>query len=100
MKETKNYICVVDGHRRSSRQRNTSGRYRVGARSEKEAKELLQKAIGFGSVQVYYEDKKKETMHLAKQGECLKETGYYGGTVKRMSARHANSPLQKKSAIL
>lgn len=52
----KNYIVLVDSYRRASRCRNTYGRYRVGAKNPKEAKRLVQKAIGFGSVLVYYED--------------------------------------------
>ena len=52
---TKNYILIVDGRRRASRQRNTHGRYRVGARSPEEAVKLLRAAIGFGSIRVYYE---------------------------------------------
>lgn len=56
MKEVKQAIVLVDYYRRPSRQRNTEGRYRVGAKTEKEAEELVQKAIGFGSVQFYYWD--------------------------------------------
>ena len=54
MKTVNTYVCLVDNYRRPSRQRNTAGRYLVGAKTEKEAKKLLQRAIGFGSVQVYY----------------------------------------------
>lgn len=54
MKPIQNYILLVDTHRRPSRQRNTAGRYRVGAKSEKEAEKLLRNAIGFGSIHVYY----------------------------------------------
>lgn len=54
MKTIHTYVCLVDNYRRPSRQRNTEGRYLVGAKSEDEAKELLQKAIKFGSIQVYY----------------------------------------------
>lgn len=46
------YICVVDGYRRPTRKRNTAGRYRVGAKNEKEAVRILQKQIKFGSVRV------------------------------------------------
>lgn len=48
------YICLVDAHRTSCTRRNTSGRYIVCAKNEKEAKKILQKAIGFGSISVYY----------------------------------------------
>ena len=57
MKEVKNYILLVDAHRRPSRRRNTSGRYRVGAKTKKEAIELLREKIKFGSIQCYYECK-------------------------------------------
>ena len=56
-KPTNTYVCLVDNYRRPSRQRNTCGRYYVGAKTEKEAKKLLQIAIGFGSIQVYYKTK-------------------------------------------
>ena len=54
MKPVENYILLVDQHRRPSRQRNTQGRYRVGAKSEKQAVALLREKIKFGSIQVYY----------------------------------------------
>ncbi len=54
MKTVHTYVCVVDQWRRPSRQRNTKGRYLAGAKSEKDAKKLVQGAVGFGSVQVYY----------------------------------------------
>jgi hypothetical protein len=54
-KPIRNYILLVDAHRRPSRTRNTSGRYRVGAKTEKEAIELLRDKIKFGSIQCYYE---------------------------------------------
>lgn len=91
----KNYICLVDHYRRPSRQRNTQGRYRVGAKNPKQAKELLQKAIGFGSIQVYYED----TKLLAKYKEVWKEV--YNHNHKEypfalQPTRHANEPISKK----
>lgn len=70
MKEIKQYVVLIDSHRKNGimcpahdmlYQRATKGRYRVAAKNEKEAQELVQKAIGFGSVHVYYEDKKQET---------------------------------------
>ena len=70
-KPVKQFVCVVDGWRRPSRQRNTHGRYRVGAKDEKSAKCMLQKAIRFGSVQVIFEDKAPKTQLAL--GECRKE---------------------------
>ena len=58
MREVKQAIVLVDTHRRPSRMRNTAGRYRVGAKTEKEAVALVQKAVGFGSVQFYFWDEK------------------------------------------
>lgn len=55
MKSIKNYILLVDYYRRPSRRRNTRGRYRVGAKTEKEAVNILRRAIKFGSIQVYYD---------------------------------------------
>ena len=59
MKEVKNFICLVDSHRdarsKYMKPRATAGRYRVGAKTEKEAEKLLREAIGFGSIKVYYE---------------------------------------------
>lgn len=53
MKRTRNYILLVDYNTPPRFAHRTKGRYRVGARSEKEAVRLLQKAIGFGSIRVY-----------------------------------------------
>lgn len=61
MKEIKSYILLVDSYRRPSRQRNTAGRYRVGAKSEKEAIKLLRDKIKFGSIQIYTIDHTHKT---------------------------------------
>lgn len=73
MYPVKQYVCLVDTYRRPSRWRNTRGRYRVGAKNEKEARRLLQKAIGFGSVLVYYEDKNCPPQLRCKYRQCAKE---------------------------
>ena len=70
---TKQYVCTVDGYRRPSRQRNTKGRYRVAARDEKTAERILQKAIGFGSVRVLYEDEHPKPGKSIPLGQCRKE---------------------------
>lgn len=89
----KNYIVLVDSYRRSSRCRNTKGRYRVGAKNAKEARKLVQQAIGFGSAIVYYEDENL----LAQYREVLKEE-YIAGRkenfgFKLMPTRRANEPI-------
>lgn len=95
----KNYIVLVDSYRRSSRCRNTKGRYRVGAKNPKEARKLVQQAIGFGSVLVYYEDANL----LAKYREVLKEEYIVGRKenlgFKLMPARHVNEPAGKSPIV-
>lgn len=90
----KNYIVLVDSYRRSSRCRNTKGRYRVGAKNPKEARKLVQRAIGFGSAIVYYEDKNL----LAQYKQVFREE-YTAGQKENlgfqlMPVRHANVPIK------
>lgn len=92
----KNYIVLVDTYRRPSRCRNTYGRYRVGAKNPKEAKELVQKAIGFGSVLVYYES---QTL-LAGYKQVFRET-FRPGKKENLGfdlepVRHATAPQNRK----
>lgn len=84
MKPIHNYILLVDNYRRPSRQRNTAGRYRVGAKSEKEAKKLLRNKIQFGSIQVYYQCEKDDT------------TIGYKEIVKEEFNRNTNKPIYKQ----
>lgn len=95
----KNYICIVDRYRPPSMRRNTTGRYRVGAKNSKQAKELLQNAIGFGHIQVYYEDKKL----LAKYKEVWREIYDKNGDIAKVNhgfslhpVRHATDPIDKR----
>lgn len=53
MKKVEQFVFYVDGHRRPSRQRNTKGRYRVAAKTPKEAEKLLREKIRFGSIQYF-----------------------------------------------
>lgn len=90
----KNYIVLVDSYRRSSRCRNTKGRYRVGAKNPKEARKLVQRAIGFGSAIVYYEDENL----LAQYKQVFREE-YTAGQKENlgfqlMPVRHANAPIK------
>ena len=73
MKEIKQYVALVDCYRKNGfahcppkeylYQRQTRGRYRVAAKSREEARDLVQKAVRFGSVSVYCEDgNPKETL--------------------------------------
>lgn len=54
MKQVNNYILLVDSHKPKEYCHDTKGRYRVGAKTEKEAVSLLREFIKFGSIQVYY----------------------------------------------
>lgn len=73
MKPIRQAIVLVDAYRRPSRRRNTAGRYRVGAKTEREAEELVRAAIGFGSVQFYYWEREDSTHPKVKYKEVVKE---------------------------
>ena len=89
---TRQYVCLVDTYRRPSRRRNTAGRYQVGARSAKEAKRILQKMIGFGSVIIYYEDRNPE--RVLKRGEAVRVPGISDKTL-YLPVRHATAPQKE-----
>ena len=99
MKEIKQAIVLVDNYRRPSRQRNTKGRYRVGAKTEQEAEELVQKAIGFGSVQFYYwEDKDNRSSfydsdQIVSYKEVVKEI-FKNGKFHFVKPNHACSQIE------
>ena len=52
--------------------RNTAGRYRVGAKNEKQARQLLQKAIDFGSIVISHQDN-DDISTLIPMGEIRRE---------------------------
>lgn len=87
-KNVNNYILLVDNYRRPERRRNTAGRYRVGAKSEKEAVKLLRDKIGFGSIQVYYKCNDND-IKIA-NGIVVKET-----PIGPQPPRHATAPIEK-----
>jgi len=95
MKKVRTAVVLVDAYRRPSRQRNTAGRYKVGAKTEKEAVKLVQKAIGFGSVQFHY----WERIPTLKYKEVLKASPRLqrssSGEWCYEQARHACSPLDR-----
>lgn len=90
MKPVRTYVAIVDGHRRASRKRSTSGRYLVGAKTEKEAKKILQEAIGFGSIEILHEAAGRRTDPEMGYREIVKMLP--GACT---PARHAGSPLPK-----
>ena len=73
MKEIKQAIVVVDAYRRPSRRRNTAGRYRVGAKTEKEAISLVRAVIGFGSVEFLYWERPDSNNKKVGYKEVVKE---------------------------
>ena len=73
MKPVRQAIVLVDAYRRPEQRRNTAGRYRVGAKTEKEAEELVRDAIGFGSVKFYYWENPDSTHQKVKYKEVVKE---------------------------
>lgn len=92
MKTIKQAIVVVDSYRRPSRSRNTAGRYRVGAKTEKEAEELVRDAIGFGSVKFYYWEREDSIQPKVKYKEVVKEIPSYTG-YSYEKPRHACEPF-------
>ena len=73
MKNINTYIVLVDSHRPFQLgSRNTAGRYRVGAKSEKEAEEILRAKIKFGSIRVYYKCS-SDDLPVMQYKEVLKE---------------------------
>ena len=96
MKTVKQAIVLVDAYRRPSRKRNTAGRYRVGAKTEKEAEELVRAAIGFGSVKFYYWEKEDSINPKVKYKEVVKEvpnSRLADTTFYHEKPRHACDPL-------
>lgn len=93
MKQVKNYILLVDAHRRPSRQRNTAGRYRVGAKNPDEAVRLLREKIGFGAIQVYYECKSEDKLNVSYK-TVVQET-FDGDKIIHIEPHHANAPQSK-----
>lgn len=92
MKPIKNYIVLVDNHRRPQRQRNTTGRYRVGAKTPKEAEKLLREKIGFSAIQVYYECRPEDKNNIGYKEvvkECICE-----GKLTFVTPRHATDPIK------
>ena len=99
MKSVKQYVLLVDNRRNcvSDEQgqlkhlyrRNTAGRYRVAAKTEKEAIELLREKIGFGSIQVYYEDKNPTSNKILAYKEIKKED-YKDGL---LNVKHATDQI-------
>lgn len=72
MKPIRQAIVLVDAYRRPSRRRNTAGRYRVGAKTEKEAEELVRTTIGFGSVKFYCWENENSIYQKVKYKEVVK----------------------------
>ena len=73
MRKVRQAIVLVDAYRRPGRRRNTAGRYRVGAKTEKEAEELVRAVIGFGSVKFYYWERDNGYLPKVKYREVKKE---------------------------
>ena len=60
---------------------------------------LLQKAIGFGKVLVYYEDTDPQTCNFAKYGQCYREDTT-GSQRTLISVRHANEQYKEENEII
>lgn len=100
-KEIKNFVLLVDDYRRPSRQRNTAGSYRVGAKTPKEAIKLLRDKIGFGSIKVYCEVKfnnPRDDLPFVPYKSVVRVEPVFAGqhlTYKFAAPVHANAPRKK-----
>lgn len=102
MKEIKAWFCQVDCYRngtvfrdKSNRlyDRQTKGSYIVGAKTAKEAREILQKAIGFGSICV---SKRPSTMEIcAEKYPSIEYKQIIRYSPKNEPVKHATAALQK-----
>lgn len=98
MKPIKQAIVVVDAHRPPSRRHNTAGRYRVGAKTEKEAISLVRDAIGFGSVEFLGWELPNSNSKKVGYKEVVKEipnTRLADTDYTQERPRHACSPITK-----
>ena len=98
MKTIRQAIVLVDAYKPVKRH-NTAGRYRVGAKTEKEAEELVRAAIGFGSVRFYYWEKENSTQPKVRYKEVVKEipnpnSQFPNMTYSYEKPRHACEPLK------
>ena len=97
MKEAKNYILLVDYYKNPRLKHNTAGRYRVGAKTPKEAVKLLREKIGFGSIQVHYEcpkDDKFSVPYKTVVKEVFDDTTRTN--FRHEEPVHANAPHKKR----
>lgn len=97
MKPIRQYIILVDDGKPPHLRHSTAGRYRVGAKTEKEAVKLVRKAIGFGSVKLFYVEDEEHyatcfPKYTCKYKEIVKETKR-----KIKKAFHANSPVNERN---
>ena len=92
MKQVRQAIVLVDAYRRPGRRRNTAGRYRVGAKTEEEAENLVRAVIGFGSVKFYYWERDNGYLPKVKYKEVLKEVAPANTGFCYEQPRHACEP--------
>lgn len=101
MKPVHNYCVIVDHYRaRYARQRASAGRYRVGAKTPDEARQLVKDVIGFGSPVVYfaYPDDDPKNVPYKKVVREISE-GVIDGKMsfKQEEAKHATAPQERKN---
>lgn len=91
-KPVNQYIGIVDGWRRPSRQRNTAGRYQIAARDADQACEILKNAVGFGSVIIYDTPLEPgQCKNILPLDQCRKVLA----DGRLVPARHAGDPIEK-----
>ena len=102
MANVKTYLLEVDLYRNgfvfrshSDRlyERNTLGRYYVGAKNPKEAKSILQKAIGFGSITVPNHQYIPENIKTLRHGQIMKWDSFSKKYTDKIA--HATDPVNR-----
>lgn len=78
MKEIKQCIVLVDSNTPPCLKHTTAGRYKVGAKTGKEAEKLVRKKIGFGKAAFYcYDDTQKDTVKYKEVKKYNTKTNKY-----------------------
>jgi len=77
VKKVRQAIVLVDTRGPWRFRNNTEGRYRVGAKTEKEAEKLVREAVKFGSVHFYYWDETSSNPPVAYRHVVCESMGTY-----------------------
>lgn len=69
----RNYICTVDAEVPAEMRHASYGRYRVGAKNPRHARQLLRKCVKEGRIQVFCSDDTGHLSPVVPYGTCVLE---------------------------